>query len=239
MAYQTLPNTFVSGGTIYSTAVSANMVALLQGYTTGNYDGSFVDLDCDELDVGGGNVSVSSGGTATFAGNMNVAGSAVVSGAISGGSSLDIAGTASVDSLAVTGDATVGGNVTVTGTATVYGDVITTNTTDWTPSFLNSVMVSTAASGQYHTVGDTVYAYGTIQGTADKNDYEIVTLPVTAATLPQFSDCVVPMQSGGAYVPGILRPVANQAYALLIHEDTSFVSGVTYRVSYQYVYRRL
>jgi len=65
MAYQTLPNTFVSGSTIYSTAVSANMVALLQGYTVGTYDGWFADLKATELDING-TYYINSGGTANI-----------------------------------------------------------------------------------------------------------------------------------------------------------------------------
>lgn len=71
MAYQTLPNTFVSGSTIYSTAVSANMVALLQGYTSGSYDGNFSDLAAKQVTIKGA-YYINSGGTANL-GNTTVA----------------------------------------------------------------------------------------------------------------------------------------------------------------------
>ena len=144
MAYQSLPNTFVSGGTIYSTAVSGNMVALLQGYTTGVYDGWFSDVVASGgVDVGSGAASMGSGGTCVF-GNTTV--NTFVgnnSGTFTSGLTVGLTAT-------VGGDVNVTGNVTaaageVTGAFTVGGDIIASGdvyTTQWTDMSAASATVT-------------------------------------------------------------------------------------------------
>lgn len=83
MAYQTLPNTFVSGAAIASTAVSANFMAALVGYQAGTYDGNFSDLAAKQLTINT-SYGITSGGTATVGkvvcATATVTGDVVVSG---------------------------------------------------------------------------------------------------------------------------------------------------------------
>lgn len=161
MAYQTLPNTFVSGSTIYSTAVSANMVALLQGYTTGNYDGWFQVLDSEEIDINSGTAGIGSAGTSTF-GNTTVS-------TFTATDAADLQSTLSVTSTAtVGGDASVTGNVTaaageftgtltVGGTQTVAGDLSVTGdvyTSQWA-----DVGAATAAVTGYDNAATCINSY--------------------------------------------------------------------------------
>ena len=207
MAYQTIPNTFASGSVIRSTAVSANMVAVLQGYTTGSYDLWGADVKAKTLNVNSAAASIGSAGTAVF-------------------------GKTTVTTLSVSSDAAVGGTVTVT------GDAYTIAPTAYTPAFLNSIItVNTAATGLYWTVGKTVHFMATIQGTSTGNDHEAISLPVTAATLIQFTDTPCSIQSGAAMTVGVSRVTSDEAYAVILNSDTSFVSGITYRVSIQGTYR--
>ena len=136
MAYPTLPNSFAASTPIYSSHVSGNILAVLQGYTTGTYDAYVADLACKEISVNAGNGMISSGGTATFAGNLNVAGSGVVSGALSLGgaatigSTLDVTSATTIGStLGVNATATIGGDVSVTGNATAAAGEFTGNLT--------------------------------------------------------------------------------------------------------------
>jgi len=91
MAYQTLPNTFTSGSTIYSTAVSAQFAAVLQGYTTGNYDGAFTDLTAKQISVNAGSVYLGSAGTGEFAGAVDVADGLTVGGSSTFSASMTVA----------------------------------------------------------------------------------------------------------------------------------------------------
>lgn len=216
MAYQTLPNTFASGSTIYSTAVSANMVALLQGYTTGTYDLWGNDLAVKEISVKSGKVYLGSGGTGVFSGAVTVAGTFVGSGSVE-----------------------VAGSAAVTGDLTVTGDVLTTTYTTWTPAFANSIITKSAGSGGYYRVGKTVYCDVYIMGTATGSDVEIINLPVTASASETlaFSDRPILIVSGGTQVPGMVRPVAGNLYAIVAPSYTSFVTAAQYTIAGTIVYR--
>ena len=153
MAYQTLPNTFVSGSTIYSTAVSANFVSVLQGYTTGNYDGWFEELKTKStLDVASGLASISTAG--------NISG----------------------QNLAAAGSATVGGAAAVTGDLSVGGDVYTvqwTNVSAATAAAAGWDTVDVVTSYRYRRVGNLIFVNLNLTGTSTATA-KSVQLPVTA-----------------------------------------------------------
>jgi hypothetical protein len=217
MAYQTMPNTFVSGGTIYSTAVSANMVALLQGYTSGSYDGWFRDMKASGgVEVGGGVATITSGGGVY-------------------GQSLNMVGTAAV-----------GATLTVGGALSVTGDVYSTAWTSYTPVITGGGGMSVSAfSASYRTIGKMVFVQMGLRGRMSADGSVTVDLPATASSVyPVYGSgtpCLEIVSAGvGNDVPGVAQPVPGSNNVILWKGAGSqtFTSSVTYNIGGKFWYER-
>lgn len=201
MAYQTLPNTFVSGSTIYSTAVSANMVALLQGYTTGSYDLWGRIIDGEEIDINSGTAGIGSAGTSTL-GNTTVQtftgeSAATFASAVGVTLTLTVGGDASITGNVtaaagdLSGNVTIGGNCDVTGSATVGGALQVSGnvyTTAWTDVGATAAAVTGYDNGstcinsyRYMRLGNTINVSLNFGGTSTATTLSF-NLPVTAGT---------------------------------------------------------
>ena len=214
MAYQTLPNTFVSGSTIYSTAVSANFVAVLQGYTTGSYDLWGRNLEAKEVTVN------SAGGTR--AGYIGSAGTAEFAGACT-----------------ITGTLTANGSVSVAGSAAVTGDLYTVANTNYTPTL--SGWTSTLCSGTYRQIGKLVYCQIFGRGKPPADTSGTLLLPVTASTYQlsnnQYLGACYSASVGVSPAIGVIVP---NSTSMLIYNAgaTSFISSTSYDVMFNVVYTR-